>query len=242
MQGIGEIVQKRIFLPWANLSVDINPKTLITTWAIIFFILIAAVLIRRSMRRSPGRFSAAFELMYTGFEDMAVEALGRDARKFTPLIFTLFIFVLFCNWVGIIPGLKSPTYDLNTCLGLGIMMFVICHASAILHKGVKEYVLSYTKPFFFFLPLNVVGEFGKVISHSFRLFGNMYAGAIILALAGPVTIKVFGALDLPSYSASPVLLVSYFILQGFFGLFVGTVQALVFALLALTYIAVLREV
>ena len=121
------------------------------------------------------------------------------------------------------------------------MVFIICHLSAILHKGVKKYLVDYTKPFFFFLPLNVVGEFGKVISHSFRLFGNMYAGAIIFALVGPVTLRVFNVLGLPNYSASPFLLFTYMVLHGFFGFFVGTVQALVFSLLALTYISVLRE-
>lgn len=240
-QGIGEILTKKIFLPWAGMSVEINPVTLITTWAVILFIIALALLIRKNIKKIPGKLATTFELLYTAFENMSREALGKDAGKFTPLVFTLFIFVLLSNWIGIIPGLKSPTYDLNTCLGLGIMVFAVCHVSAILHKGIKKYILDYTKPFFFFLPLNVVGEMGKVISHSFRLFGNMYAGGIILALAGPVIIRVFSALRLPPYSASPVLVGSYMVLQGFFGLFVGTVQALVFSLLALTYIAVLRE-
>jgi len=241
MHRVGEIVSKRVFIPHTGFSVEVNPGTLITTWIIMFLIFGIAVLVRKSIKKRPDKFLTAFELIYTGFENMAKEALGRDARKFTPLVFTIFIFVIFCNSAGIIPGVESPTADLNTCLGLGLMVFIICHVSAILHKGVKEYMLGYTRPFFFFLPLNIVGELGKVISHSFRLFGNIYAGGIILALAGPVTLKIFKALALPTYSASPVLLFGYMILQGFFGLFVGIVQALVFALLALTYIAVLRE-
>jgi F-type H+-transporting ATPase subunit a len=87
----------------------------------------------------------------------------------------------------------------------------------------------------------VTGEIGKVVSHSFRLFGNIFAGGIILALAGPITIQVFNSVGLPTYSTSPFLVAGYFVLQSFFGLFVGTVQALVFSLLALTYIAVLRD-
>ena len=241
MENVGEIISTRMYLPWIERSVEINPVTLITTWVIIFFILVLAILIKTRIKRFPGKLAMTFELVYKGFEDMVQEALGKDGRKFTPLVFTLFIFILLCNWTGVIPGIKSPTRDLNTCLGLGLMVFVICHASAVLHKGIKDYLLDYTKPFFFFLPLNIVGELGKVISHSFRLFGNMYAGAIIFALVGPVTIKVFNALALPAYSASPLLLFTYLVLQGFFGLFVGTVQALVFSLLALTYIAVLRE-
>lgn len=241
MGEIGEITSIKLNLPFTDFVVNINPLTLITTWGIIALILVLALLIRKNIKKFPGKITMMFELIYEGFEGMAREALGKDGRKFTPLVFTLFIFVLLCNWIGVIPGGTSPTGDLNTCLGLGLMVFVICHTSAVLHKGFKKYLLDYTKPFFFFLPLNIVGELGKVVSHSFRLFGNMYAGAVVLALAGPVTIKVFKALQLPAYSTSPVLLVGYMILQGFFGLFVGTVQALVFSLLALTYIAVLRE-
>jgi F-type H+-transporting ATPase subunit a len=240
MSDIGQMVSAEVTLPWRNLSISVNPRTLVTSWVIMILIIALLLVIRRHLRRFPGRLVMTFELLYGGFENMAREALGNDARRFTPLVFTLFIYVLLCNWAGILPGISGPTEDLNTCLGLGVMVFVICHAAAIAHKGMKEYLRDYTRPFFFFLPLNVVGEFGKVISHSFRLFGNMYAGAIILALAGPVTIKIFHAVGLPTYSTSPFLLGFYLVLQGFFGLFVGTVQALVFSLLALTYIAVLR--
>jgi len=150
--------------------------------------------------------------------------------------------VLISNWLGIIPGMKSPTEDLNTCLGLGIMVFFIAHAAAIAKKGLGKYLKGYIEPFIFFLPMNIVGEIGKVVSHSFRLFGNIFAGAVIFALTGPVILKTFSAIGLPAYSATPAILVTFLVSQGFFGLFVGTVQALVFALLALTYIAVLREV
>lgn len=250
MSEAPEILLKTIHIPWLELDITVNVVTLTITWIIIFFILVLAFLIRRRIRKFPGRLTTAFELLYEGFENMAREALGEDARKFTPLIFTLFIFVLLCNWIGVIPGLKSPTSDLNTCLGLGLMVFVISHTSAILHKGVKKYLLGYTKPFFFFLPLNIVGELGKVLSHSFRLFGNMFAGGVIFALTGPVIIetatilfnRLFNITGVFTYIASaPGILFAYFISQLFFGLFVGFVQALVFALLALTYIAVLRE-
>lgn len=241
MENVSEIPARIVHIPLLGSDVALNTGTLLSTWVIISLMLVFALLIRPRVKRIPGRPAVFFEIIYGSFLDMAKEALGEDGKRFTPLIFTLFSFVLLCNWAGVIPGVKSPTWDLNTCLGLGLMVFVISHAAAVSHKGLKKYLLDYTKPFFLFLPLNIVGELGKVISHSFRLFGNIYAGAVILALAGPVTIKVFNSLGLPSFSASPVLVCGYMILQGFFGLFIGTVQALVFALLALTYIAVLRE-
>jgi len=240
--NVGGITTEIFSVPWIDQPISVNPVTLKITWIIMGIILVVAVILRLGIKRFPGKAFMAFELIYGGFEGMANEALGKkDARKITPLVFTLFIFVLLCNWAGIIPGVESPTRDLNTCLGLGLMVFIISHILAIAHKGFFKYLSDYTKPFIIFLPLNIVGEFGKVISHSFRLFGNIYAGGIILALAGPVTLEVFGVLKLPAYSASPLLLFTYMILHGFFGLFVGTVQALVFSLLALTYISVLRE-
>jgi len=245
MSEAGKIATQGFVIPGLNIEATFNPSTLIFTWAIIVFILILGVIITRSIRRVknnlPSRILSGFEMLYSSFSNMAEEALGSDGRKFAPLIVTIFIFVLFSNWIGIIPGMKSPTEDLNTCLGLGFLVFIIAHASAIIKKGIKKYLKGYLEPFFFFLPINIIGEMGKLVSHSFRLFGNIFAGAIIFALVGPVIVKTFNAIGLPTYSAAPTILTVNLIAQAFFGLFVGTVQALVFALLALTYIAILRE-
>lgn len=241
MNDVGTIATKSFLIPGINFEAVYNPATLIFTGIVIFLILVPAFFVTRSIKRPPSKMFAAFEALYSAFFNMAREAMGEDARKFTPFVFTIFVFVLFSNWLGIVPGMKSPTDDLNTCLGLGLLVFVIAHTSAIMKKGLGKYLKGYTEPFFFFLPINVIGEVGKLISHSFRLFGNIFAGAIIFALVGPVIIKTFSAMGLPAYTATPAILATYFAAQGFFGLFVGTVQALVFALLALTYIAILRE-
>ncbi|MBL7197310.1 MAG: F0F1 ATP synthase subunit A [Candidatus Omnitrophica bacterium] len=238
MSDIGEIITKTIKL--GGLELQINPHTIITTWIIIAFILFLAILIRRGLAKVPNRLQSFFEIVYNFFAQMCHEALGDDGRKFIPLILTIFIFVLVANWSGVIPGQHGPTEDLNSCLGLGILVFIIAHFSAIMNKGIKGYLRAYFKPFFFFMPINVIGEFGKVISHSFRLFGNMFAGGVIFALGVPVLFKTFESLNLPVLSAVPLAVITYLILQTFFGLFVGFVQALVFSLLALTYIAVLR--
>jgi len=238
MADIGEIITRTIKL--LGVELEINPHTIITTWVIIPLILFFALLIRRGLRKAPNRLQVFFEMVYNFFAQMCQEALGPQGKKFIPLILTIFIFVLISNWSGVIPGQHGPTEDLNTCLGLGILVFVIAHFSAIIKKGIKGYLGAYFKPFFFFLPINVIGEFGKVISHSFRLFGNMFAGGIIFALGVPVLFSTFESLNLPIISAVPLAIIIYIILQTFFGLFVGFVQALVFSLLALTYIAVLR--
>jgi len=241
MGEIGTVATGSLTVPGLNFTITYNPVTVLFTWIVIALIIILALLVARVMKKPSSKPLAALETLYSGFLEMAKEAMGEDGGKFTPLIVTIFLFVLISNWLGIIPGLKSPTEDLNTCLGLGTMVFIIAHASAVAKKGLSKYLKGYLEPFFFFLPMNIVGEIGKVVSHSFRLFGNIFAGAIIFALTGPVIIKTFSAMGLPAYSATPAILITYLVSQSFFGLFVGTVQALVFSLLALTYIAVLRE-
>ena len=241
MNEIGAVATQSFIIPGLNFKITFNPEIVLFTWGVIFFILLIAVIAAVSIKKASSRIFAAFEALYSAFLQMAEESMGADGRKFTPLVVTIFVFVLFSNWLGVIPGMKSPTQDLNTCLGLGVMVFIIAHASAIMKKGIGGYLKNYTQPFFLFLPINIIGEIGKLVSHSFRLFGNVFAGAIIFALTGPVIIKTFNAIGLPTYSAAPAILGTYMVSQAFFGLFVGTVQALVFALLALTYISILRE-
>ena len=144
------------------------------------------------------------------------------ARKYFPVICSLFMFLLMSNWLGIIPKLSEPTKDLNTPLGLGIMGFFIAHHAAIKTKGFRRYVKEYFEPIFFMFPLNVIGELAKVVSISFRLYGNIVGGAIIILVVS----HLIYSLILPP------------LLNCFFGLFVGTIQAFVFTILTLVYISV----
>ena len=102
------------------------------------------------------------------------------------------------------------------------MGFFIAHGTAIWVKGPKNYITEYFKPIFFLMPLNVVGELAKVISISFRLFGNVMGGSIIIIVV--------------SYLAYGLILPPF--LNAFFNLFVGTIQAFVFTVLTLVYISV----
>jgi F-type H+-transporting ATPase subunit a len=171
----------------------------------------------------PSPWQHLSELLVSWIKDLCVDALGEKwGKRYYPLICALFIFLLFCNWIGIIPFMDEPTKDLNTTLGLGIMGFFIAHGTAIKVKGFKNYITEYFKPIFFMMPLNVVGELAKVISISFRLFGNIMGGSIIIIVV--------------SYLAYGLILPPF--LYAFFGLFVGTIQAFVFTVLTLVYIAV----
>lgn len=193
-----------------------------------------AVSATRRMSEKPGRLQATAELFVQAFLDLCNDTLGSRGRAYMPFVATIFLFVWISNMLGVIPGLEEPTRNINTTLGLGIICFIVAHVSSIRAKGIKSYILDYFEPMIvvkgvsipnvFMFPLNFVGELSKVISHSFRLFGNIMGGAIIIMVVSNLT----------HYVAMPILL------SAFFGLFVGTVQAFVFAMLALTYIAVLQ--
>lgn len=221
MDEIGTVSQWVFHLGDTRLAV--NSHTLIMTWVVIGLILLFAWLATRERKMVPGPWQMIAELLVGWFKELVRDALG-DAyeERYFPLICALFIFLLLCNWVGIVPGLEEPTKDLNTTLGLGVMGFIIAHGTAIKVKGLKEYIKEYFEPMFFLMPLNVVGEVAKVISISFRLFGNIMGGSIIIIV---VSHLIWGLL-LPPF------------LYGFFGLFVGTVQAFVFMMLTLVYISV----
>jgi len=241
MEKIGQIHAISFKIPWSDFTASINPGTLILTWGIITFLLIAAFFIGKRLRPIPGRTQIAAEAILDSFIGICKDALGEDWKKFYPLVVTLFLFILISNWMGAVPGVDPPTSDLNTCLGFGLLVFFIVHVSAVCKKGVGGYIKDYFKPFFFLFPINVIGELGKVVSHSFRLFGNIFGGGIILALAAPIAFKITGILSLPKWAVSPGIVAMMIVLQGFFGLFVGLVQAFVFSMLALTYIAVARD-
>jgi F-type H+-transporting ATPase subunit a len=221
MEEIGKVSHWVFYLGDTRLVV--NNHTLIMTWVVIGVTLLFAWLATRSRKMVPGPWQIIAELLVDWFKELVRDALG-DAYEehYFPLICALFIFLLLCNWIGIVPGLEEPTKDLNTTLGLGIMGFIIAHGTAIKVKGLKHYIKEYFEPMFFLAPLNVVGEIAKVISISFRLFGNIMGGSIIIVV---VSYLIWGLL-LPPF------------LYGFFGLFVGTVQAFVFTMLTLVYISV----
>lgn len=188
-------------------------------------LLLLALLIRRVLRSRPSKPQIIFELIYTSLEEFVTETLGKERAYYTPYIVTLFLFIWVCNMIGMvpIPGFMEPTRNLNVPLGLGLLAVVIVHASAVKFKGAWHHFQNYLNPVKnpLFL-LDIVGEVSKVVSISFRLFGNILGGAIIILVVS----------SLVSFVVFPVGL------NLFFGIFVGTIQAFVFTMLALTYIGV----
>lgn len=221
MEDLGKIHQLIVNL--SGYEMTFNLDIIVLTWIVIIALLVFGYLATKNRQLIPGPVQTIGETFVHQFYSLTEDALGeRLARKYGPLIIALFMFLLLCNCLGVIPHLGEPTSDLNTTLGMGIMGFVLAHYVGIREKGIKAYLKAYCEPVFFMIPLNLIGELSKVISISFRLFGNIMGGDIIVIV---VTYLTF-SLILPPF------------LMGFFFIFIGAIQAFVFTMLTLVYIAV----
>ncbi|MCL2063089.1 MAG: F0F1 ATP synthase subunit A [Candidatus Cloacimonetes bacterium] len=205
------------------------PSTIVNfqLWRTLFFIniffIVLAIYLRKQLSFIPSKAQIIVEFLWNFLDDLVEETLGAKNKKFTPFFVTLFIFILISNWSGFlpIPGISEPTKNLNVPLGLGIMSLGMVQVLAVKKKGILQHLKGFCEPVFILFPLNVVGELSKLISISFRLFGNIFGGAIIATVISALTM----------YVILPVGLTM------FFTLFAGTIQAFVFTMLSLTYLS-----
>jgi F-type H+-transporting ATPase subunit a len=208
---------------------------------------------------------AGFTVRYSvkGLINLATETLGTFNRSVFVFAMGLFLFTLSCSFVSLIPMIEEATRDLNTALAIGTISFVFVQ-----YQGFKAHGLAhlndFIKPFFILLPLNVMGELAKIASMSFRLFGNILAGSVILQLFTGVLesiswyfyvyLIIVGMLGFIMWKKELLLeqtsgakfvralLWALFIpafAQLFFGVFEGLVQSLVIGILTLTYTSLL---
>ncbi|BBO69980.1 ATP synthase subunit a [Desulfosarcina alkanivorans] len=221
MEELGKVHQ--LIIPLFGHNMVFNLDAIIFTWIVMLLILLFGVLSARKRGMVPGSLQVMGELFVSKLYDLTEDALGREmAKTYAPLVCALFMFLVLCNWIGIIPHLEEPTKDLNTPLSLGVMGFFIAHYVGIKTKGFKAYISEYFEPFFIMMPLNLIGELAKIVSISFRLFGNIMGGSIIILVVSYLTYSIL----LPPF------------LNAFFGLFVGAIQAFVFTMLTVVYISV----
>ena len=195
-------------------------------------------LLVRSVKMMPGKAQNTIETLVEGILTFMDQALGNkeQAKKFFPLVATIFLFILFNNWIGVLPGtgslefrgiplFRSANSDLNTTLALALISVAAIQWYGIRKLGFMRHIskfLVFTKgPIHFFVGiLELIGEFAKVLSFSFRLFGNIFAGEVLLIIIMTLV---------------PVIAPLPFIMLEFF---VGFIQALVFAMLTLIFLKI----
>jgi F-type H+-transporting ATPase subunit a len=178
----------------------------------------------RSISLVPKGAQNVFELVVSGLEEFMVDVTGEEGRAFFPFIASLFLFILLCNLIGLIPGFYSPTANLNTTLALALCTFVYTHYLGIKYHGAK-YIKHFLGPIPALAPLffiiELVGHVARVLSLTLRLFGNIMGEDIVLAL-----LLLLAGMYLAPSSIFMFLMV-----------FTDVVQAFVFTLLSMMYFA-----
>lgn len=240
---------------------SILTNSLITSWIVVFLILVVGLVLRRKISAVPGKLQNIFEIVIEQFLNIFDSMTGTRERslKFFPFVFTFFVFILVNNWIGLLPGvgsvgligsehgekvfipfLRAGTADLNTTLALAIIGVVASHIFGVIAIGfwrhlnkfinIKAFLdipkkfkedptVIFVNPTKAFVGLiEIISEFAKIASLSFRLFGNIFAGEVLLA-----SMSALLAFGLPI----PFM---------FMEVLVGLIQALIFSILILAYL------
>ena len=149
--------------------------TVLYTW-ITMGIIIGVVLILKILK--PNLLEYLLEMVISVVDDaMDVD----DLHPYIPLLGSLLIFTLFANLISIVPGMKSPTADINTTIGLALIVVLSVHIYGMEKKGVWKYLKEFASPIFM-LPVELIGQFSRTLSLSMRLFGNILSGDLIVAI------------------------------------------------------------
>jgi F-type H+-transporting ATPase subunit a len=195
-------------------------RPVVTTWGVMaVMVALSWWVTRRLSVKQPGRVQTFAELMITTLRDEMKSTMKLEPGPFLPLIGTLFLFILFANLTGLVPGAAAPTAALETDLALALAVFFAVMGWGVRRHGVWGYMKTYAQPNLFVLPLNLLEAVTRVLSMTVRLFGNIMSGmfisAVVLGLAGLLVPIPFMALDLLT----------------------GLIQAYIFMVLAMVFIA-----
>ncbi len=195
-------------------------STVLTTWGVMIFVVVLAMILTRSLQQTPARGQTIAEGIVATIETAMAEVLPKaSVRRVLPFIATLWIFVLVANLVGLIPELHSPTRDLSTTAALAALVFASTHWFGIRSKGLRNYLKHYAEPNIILLPFHITSELTRTLALAVRLFGNMMS----LEMAALLVLMIAGFLV-------PVPLLMLHIIE-------ALVQAYIFGILALIYIA-----
>jgi len=229
MDGIQITTDQWIF--WQSQAwpaVKLN-ATIAFTWLVMAMLVFGSWLVTRRLTTGPEipRFQNLLEVLVTGMRDQIREVSRQDPGPYLPFVGTLFLFIAMANLLSIFPFYQPPTGSLSTTAALATCVFVAVPLYGIASQGLLGYLKHYIRPTILMLPFNILGELSRTLALAVRLYGNMMSGTVIAAI-----LIGFVPLFVP-------------ILMQLLGLLTGMVQAYIFAVLAMVYIAsatkVLRE-
>ena len=207
-----------IFFTWGFVTIN---ATLVYTWLVMGILVVGSMVITRNLStdRTLSRWQNLLEVIVGAIRSEIREVVKEGGDTYFPFIGTLFLFILFSNLFTFIPGYVAPTSSLTTTSALAIVVFFAVPIFGIAKQGVIEYLKEYFRPTFFFFPFHIMGEFSRTLALAVRLFGNLMSHEKVIAILLTVTPLFF-----------PVVMQAL-------GLLIGIIQAYIFAVLTMVYIA-----
>ena len=204
------------------LGLTFNTETILMTWLAMAVVIIVSCLAVRNLKAVPTGCQNFIEIIVTWLHGQIDAMMGKRGRLLAPFIVSLFLFLLTSNLIGLIPTLASPTNDLNTTLGLALLVVVMVHCLGLYYKG-GHYIAHFFQPFAPFVVINMIEEIAKPITLAFRLFGNILAGEILIIVLLRLTENPFW-MTLPSVAWLG------------FSIFISCVHAVIFTMLSMAYL------
>jgi F-type H+-transporting ATPase subunit a len=194
-------------------------NTVITTWFVMAVIVIICYFAKRHLSLRPSVFQEVLEAIFEAIEKTIKDVLPIDPWLVVPVLGTLWILIGFSNLAGLIPGLTTPTADLNTTFALAVISYSMTHVFGIATQGLKVYLSHYKEPTWILVPFHLIAEATRTLALAVRLFGNMLSGemiaVILLGIAGLLVPIPFSLLHIV----------------------IGLIQAYIFGVLTLVFIA-----
>ncbi|QUY46084.1 F0F1 ATP synthase subunit A (plasmid) [Acaryochloris sp. 'Moss Beach'] len=212
-----------IFWQWGMFSLN---ATLIFTWLVMEVLVVGSWLVTRHLSASTqiSRGQNLLEVIVLGIRDQIQEIIDQPAGPYLPFIGTLFIFIALSNLLSVIPGYQPPTGSLSTTTALALCVFFAVPLYGVRKKGVRGYLQQYLQPNPIMLPFNIIGDFSRIVALAVRLFGNVMSGTMIVGIL---------------LSVAPLL---FPVMMQVLGLLTGMIQAYIFAILAMVFIAAASQV
>lgn len=195
--------------------------TILFTWIVMVLVVGIARLVTAKLSdvETPSRWQNFLEVLVTGMRDQIRDVSQQEPGRYLPFIGTLFLFIAVSNSLAVVPGFQAPTGSLSTTTALALCVLIAVPLYGIVENGVVGYLRTYLQPTWLMLPFNIIGELSRTIALAVRLYGNVMSGMVLAALL--------------------VSIIPFFFptLMQLLGLLTGLIQAYIFAVLAMVYIA-----
>jgi F-type H+-transporting ATPase subunit a len=221
------------FLGWLGIPGTWVPEHVTMAWFVMAVLIGVSYLATRRLEAVPGPLQNVMEVVIEGFGGLLDQIVGPKGRRYLPLIATAGLFILVGNLLGFVPGLVPPTANLNTTVALAVTIFISYHYFGIKEQGIVAYLRHFCGPILWLapimFPIELIGHVARPISLSIRLFGNIFGEeSVVIILLSLIWLVIPYAI--------------YLLIMVPLGLFTSAVQAFIFIMLAMVYIAGAVEV